>query len=487
MSSTDHNLSVSRTAAAAGLAITLLAGVGPAAMAQEIAAVRIATGLSRPLYVTAPPGDTSRLFIVEQRGSGGVSNRGDIRILNLATGAINPTPFLSVTGLTTASEQGLLGLAFAPDYATSGRFYVHYTGIGPTTFVVRYQVSANPDIADPASAEVLLTVPQPFSNHNGGWIDFGPDGYLYIALGDGGSANDPQGNGQNLSTLLGKMLRIDVSGTGPTYAIPPTNPFAGGGGRPEIWAYGLRNPWRGSFDRLSGDLWIADVGQGDWEEVNFQPAIGAPPYPAINYGWRCYEGNAPFNLAGCAAPSTMQFPVHVYPIRNLPECAVTGGYVYRGSALPAEQGNYFFADYCSAKIWSFRLVGGQVTDFRNRTAELQPKDAPPFIGPISSFGEDGNGELYIVQLMASLAGPANSGSILKIVPGCYANCDDSTTAPILNVEDFSCFINRFAQGSTLAHNQQLIHYANCDRSTTAPVLNVEDFSCFINRFAAGCQ
>jgi glucose/arabinose dehydrogenase len=460
-------------ARAAGCAVLLAAACG-AAQAQSLTSVRVASGLTRPVFVTAPPGDYDRLFIVEQRGSGGVSTRGDIRILDLTTEppTLLPTPFLSVTGLTTASEQGFLGMAFDPEYASTGRFYVHYTASGGTTTVARYQVSANPNIANAASAQVLLTTSQPASNHNGGWIGFGPDGYLYIAIGDGGGSGDTANNSQRVNTLLGKILRIDVSGTG-GYTIPPTNPFAGGGGLPEIWAYGLRNPWRNSFDRVTGDLWIADVGQNRWEEINFQPAIGEPPYAAVNYGWRCYEGNAVFNLtppAGhppCPDPSELIFPVHVYPIQFLPECAVTGGYVYRGSAVPQERGTYFFADYCSAKIWSFRYEGGVVTGFRERTAELAPGGGLS-ITAVSSFGEDARGELYIVSL---------SGNIFKIVPRCWANCDGSTTAPILNIEDFVCFIDMFANGDP---------YANCDESTVPPALNVEDFVCFVSRFAAGC-
>jgi glucose/arabinose dehydrogenase len=455
-----------RSFAAAGIA-ALLAFSGTAAHAQNVGSVRVASGLSRPVFVTHAPGDHSRLFIVEQRGSGGVSTRGDIRILDLASGTILPTPFLSVTGLTTQSEQGLLGMAFAPDYATSGRFFVHYTAAGGTTTIARYTVSANPNVAAPASAQIVLTAAQPASNHNGGWMGFGPDGYLYVALGDGGGSGDPFGNGQSLNTLLGKMLRLDVSGA--TYSIPPTNPFATGGGRPEIWAWGLRNPWRSSFDRLTGDLWIADVGQGSWEEINFQPAIGNPPYNAVNYGWRCYEGNAVFNSTApiCPPSGPVKFPVHVYPIAGQPECAVTGGYVYRGCAIPSERGNYFFGDYCSGKVWSFRLVNGQATELRNRSAELVPPLGS--ITWVSSFGEDAAGELYIVSHLG--------GAVYKMVPKCYANCDGSTVAPVLNVDDFSCFINRYALQDC---------WANCDGSTVEPILNVDDFTCFINAFALGC-
>jgi glucose/arabinose dehydrogenase len=455
----------SRAVAAASIAALVTFG-GAAVQAQNATTVRIASGLTRPIYVTHAPGDASRTFIVEQRGSAGVSTRGDVKILDLATNTILPTPFLSITGLTTQSEQGVLGMAFAPDYATSGRFFMHYTAAGGTTTIARYTVSANPNIANPTPEAIILTVSQPASNHNGGWMDFGPDGYLYVALGDGGGSGDPGLNGQNPNTLLGTILRLDVSG--PTYTSPPSNPFIAGGGRPEVWAWGLRNPWRSSFDRLTGDLWIADVGQNSWEEINFQPAIGNPPYIARNYGWRCFEGNAVFSSTGACPPAgPVQFPVHVYPIASQPECAITGGYVYRGCDLPAERGNYFFADYCSAKIWSFRLVNGVPTNLRNRTAEFTPSTGA--ITWISSFGQDARGELYIVSHLG--------GAIFKMVPRCSANCDDSTVPPVLNVDDFTCFINRFALGDC---------WANCDGSTVEPVLNVDDFTCFINRFALGC-
>jgi glucose/arabinose dehydrogenase len=463
-------LTLRSTLALAALAGAAVLSTAAPLAAQTVRTVPVATGLSRPVFVTHAPGDRSRLFIVEQRGSGGISTRGDIRILDLATNTVLPTPFLSITGLTTASEQGLLSMVFAPDYATSGRFYVNYTTSGGTTTIARYTVSSNPNVANPASIQVLLTIPQFANNHNGGWMGFGPDGYLYIATGDGGGSGDPQNNGQNLNSLLGKMLRLDVSGPG-AYVVPPTNPFATGGGRAEIWAWGLRNPWRSSFDRLTGDLWIADVGQNAWEEVNFQPAIGNPPYTAVNYGWRCFEGNAVFSTASPCPPANHRLPVHVYPIAGQPECAITGGYVYRGCAMPGERGNYFFADYCSAKIWSFRRVNGVVTDLRNRTAELQPApgSSPASITWISSFGEDADGELYVVSHLG--------GAVFKMVPRCWANCDGSTTAPVLNVEDFTCFINRFALNDC---------WANCDGSTVDPILNVEDFTCFINQFALGC-
>jgi glucose/arabinose dehydrogenase len=435
---------------------------------QHAAAVRIASGLSNPVFVTAPPGDFGRLFIVELRGSNGQAPRADIRILNLANNSINATPFLSLDPVGSGEEQGLLGLAFDPAYASNGYFYINYVvSQNQATRVARYRVMpGNPDIADASSATTVIEIPNTFDIHNGGWLGFGPDGYLYIARGDGGSGGDPFNRAQSLDTLLGKVLRINVA-TLP-YTVPPTNPFVGQPPRrPEIWAYGLRNPWRCSFDRQSGDLWIADVGQEQWEEVNFQPASGSPPYTARNYGWRCYEGNAPYNLSGCGGASSYTFPVLAYQhtiVGN--ECAVMGGYVYRGCAIPALRGHYFFADLCAGKIWSFLYAGGQVTQLTDRTAELTPQNGPPPMA-IYSFGEDAAGELYFMGF----------GNLFKMVPRCYANCDASTQTPVLNVLDFNCFLNRFTAGDC---------YTNCDGSTMPPVLNVLDFSCFLNRFSQGC-
>jgi glucose/arabinose dehydrogenase len=452
-----RNRSAAVSAALAGLA----AGVTGAG-AQSVTWVPYVNGLTRPLYVTAPPGDLNRLFIVEQRGSGGVSSQAYIRIFNIATGTLNATPFLAVTGLGVQSEQGLLGLAFDPNYDTNGYFYIDYVanvGNG-VSHVDRYQVSAsNPDVANPASATSVLTVTQPFVNHNGGWVNFGPDGYLYISFGDGGSQGDPNGNGQNTNVLLGKILRINVA-TLP-YTIPSTNPFFGSTTqRPEIWAYGLRNPWRPGFDRQTGDLWIADVGQDTWEEINFQPRPVDPPYPARDYGWHCYEANAAYNLTGCAAQSTMTFPIYAYHHNTDPNCSgsITGGFVYRGCAMPDLRGTYFFADYCQGFVASLRYVNGAVTEYTNRGN----------LSAVMSFGEDALGELYM----------CSGSTVYKIVPRCAVNCDSTTFAPYLNVADFTCYLQRFA-----AHDC----YANCDGSTLDPVLNVADFTCFLQKFAAGCS
>ena len=381
----------------------LVQSVGSARAATPLTTVRVAVGLTRPVFVTAAPGDTARLFIVEQRGSG---NRGRIKIVK--HGVLLARSFLTTDPLSTGFEQGLLGLAFAPDYAVTGRFYINYTRADGTTIVARHTVSADPDSANPVGVQIL-TVAQPFDNHNGGWLGFGPDGYLYVALGDGGSGGDPDDRAQNLNTLLGKLLRLDVSGA--SYAIPPDNPFAGATpGLDEIWAFGLRNPWRPAFDRATGDLVIADVGQGQVEEIDFQPASSNG---GENYGWRCYEGSNFFSesatipcgsclAAGCPKIS----PSYEYD-HTLGRCSATGGYVYRGDSIPDLDGVYFFADYCAGTIYSGRLLGGALTDFRDRTAELAPAGGLD-IGSITSFGEDAGGELYICD---------QEGEVFKIVHG----------------------------------------------------------------------
>jgi glucose/arabinose dehydrogenase len=378
--------------------ISALLGAGSHALAggTPLTTVRVANGLSKPLFAGAPPGDLQRVFIEEQTG----------RIKILKGGAVLSTPFLDIhTKITTAgNEQGLLGLAFHPNYAQNGFFYVNYTRAGDgATVVERYHVSADPDVADPTSAFVIITIAQPFENHNGGMLGFGPnDGYLYMGMGDGGSANDPNNNAQNPAVLLGKMLRIDVDGGSP-YVSPPSNPFFGPGDpRDEIWALGTRNPWRWSFDRLTGDLWIADVGQDAHEEIDFQPASSGG---GENYGWRCMEGFSCTGLTGCTCNGpALTLPIYDYP--HGAECSVTGGYVYRGCAVPDLQGTYFFADYCSAKIWSLRYDGTTITEFTDRTAELDPPGGET-INSVTSFGEDGLGEMYICD---------QGGELFKIVP-----------------------------------------------------------------------
>jgi glucose/arabinose dehydrogenase len=346
----------------------------------------IVSGLDFPLYLSAPPGDLNRLFIVEK---GGV-----IRIVK--NGALLPSPFLDIgTLVSTGSEQGLLGLAFDPGYVSTGRFIVHYTDAAGDTRLSSFQVSGDPDVADPGSEAVILTADQPYDNHNGGQVSFGPDGFLYLGLGDGGSAGDPEGRGQDLSDLLGSILRIDVS-AGAAYTIPPDNPFVGvAGARPEVWSYGLRNPWRFSFDRATGDLYIADVGQGNYEEVDISLAAGGAG-KGVNYGWDRMEGAHCFSSA--CSPSGLALPALEYDHGE--GCSITGGYVYRGSAVPALQGQYFFSDWCRGWVRSFRFSGGSAT-------ELTEWPSLRTGGTIVSFGEDAAGELYVVE---------SGGRISKIVP-----------------------------------------------------------------------
>jgi glucose/arabinose dehydrogenase len=333
---------------------------------------QVATGLQQPVYLTTPPND-SRLFILEQAG----------RIRIVRDGQLLPQPFLDISSrVSSGGERGLLGLAFHPSYGDNGFFYVDYTDNSGDTRVERYTRSANPDIGDPASAVLVLTVDQPFGNHNGGQVLFGPDGMLYIPLGDGGSGGDPQNNAQTLGTLLGKLLRIDVS-SGSPYAIPQDNPFTGqAGARPEIWAYGLRNPWRTSFDRGSSLYFIADVGQNRQEEINAVDRTAG----GLNYGWRIMEGSSCYNASSCDR-NGLTLPVHTYPTSG-GNCAVTGGYVYRGSAIPEITGHYFFSDHCTGGLRSLRAVNGAAEDIREWNVQST--------GNVSSFGEDAGGELYVV-------------------------------------------------------------------------------------------
>ena len=330
----------------------------------------VATGLSAPLYLTAPAND-QRLFVIEQTG----------RVRIISNGALLPQPFLDLRSrVSSGGERGLLSIAFHPQYATNGFFFVNFTDTRGDTRVERFRVSSNPDVADTTST-LILTVAQPFANHNGGHVLFGPDGMFYIAMGDGGSGGDPQGHGQNRNSLLGKMLRIDVNGALP-YVVPPSNPFVGQPNvRPEIWALGLRNPWRVAFDRVGGQLYIADVGQGVREEINAVASSAA----GLNYGWNTMEGSACYVGTNCVR-TALTLPVAEYT--HADGCSVTGGYVYRGAQLPELVGRYFYTDYCSGWLRSFRLVGGQAV-------AAQQWDVPRLNGP-TSFGEDSRGELYVM-------------------------------------------------------------------------------------------
>jgi len=333
-------------------------------------------GRRGPVDLTAPLADP-RLFIVEQTGV--------IRIVE--DGVTRTEPFLDLSdSVSGGGEQGLLGLAFHPRYATTGAFFVNYTDATGATRVVRYDVSGDPDLADPGSGSLVLVVPQPFSNHNGGALRFGPDGKLYIALGDGGSGGDPQGNGQNPNTLLGTLLRIDVDQGNP-YAIPPDNPFVAGGGLPEIWAYGLRNPWRFSFDHVANTLYIGDVGQGTIEEIDAVPLAER----GINFGWNVMEGSTCFGGLVCDN-SGLTTPVVEYDHDD--GCSVTGGYVYRGGMIPELHGTYFYSDWCGGWLRSFRLEGGVATELRTWNV--------PIVERATSFGQDGVGELYMLSGLGSV-------------------------------------------------------------------------------------
>lgn len=380
-------------------AVPAAAGTPPA----DLQFVELASGLSRPVAVRHAGDGSDRVFILEKVGR--------IRIFDLSTNTLLATPFLDITGPVDSggNEQGLLGLAFHPDYATNGHFFVNYTtdpGAGlDRTRIERYTVSADPNVADVGSNMVILEIEQDASNHNGGDIHFGPDGYLYIGMGDGGGAGDTSNNSQNRLELLGKMLRIDIDpasivesaalapelggeicGLVNNYVIPGDNPFAGADGTcDEIWSIGVRNPFRFSFDRGTGDMFIADVGQGALEEIDYQPASSGG---GENWGWRCYEGNSEFNTTGCLPIENYDFPILQYG-HSGGNCSVTGGYRYRGS-IPGFQGTYVYADYCSGTVWfADDDSGSWVSNVWTTSGTLQ-------FG-ITSFGEDEGGELYFTH------------------------------------------------------------------------------------------
>jgi glucose/arabinose dehydrogenase len=336
-------------------------------------AVQVASGLSNPLYLTAPTGD-NRLFVVEQPG----------RVRIIRGGALLAQPFLDITAkVLSGGERGLLSIAFHPRYATNGYLYASYTDLAGDTKIERYTVSAaNADVVDPATAQHVLSVAQPYANHNGGLVLFGPDGMFYVGLGDGGAGGDPHNYGQSTATLLGKLLRLDVDG-GTPYAIPAGNPFIGqAGARAEIWALGLRNPWRFAFDRAAGLLYVADVGQSEWEEVHVASANRA----GVNYGWRVLEGSECYAAATCNSQG-LERPVLEYSHNE--GCSITGGFVYRGARISAIAGHYFYSDYCSGFLRSFRYAGGQAVDRRSWSVGS--------LGSVLSFGEDADGEMYVLS------------------------------------------------------------------------------------------
>jgi len=353
------------------------------APAVKLAAEEVVRGLDAPVYLTAPSGD-SRLFIVEQPG----------RIRIVENGKLLPKPFLDIRSkVGYGGERGLLSVAFHPEYRANGFLFVNYTNKHGDTRIERYSSSAaDKNLADPASAKLILAIDQPYANHNGGHNLFGPDGMLYIGMGDGGSQGDPHGNGQNRNVLLGKLLRINVD-RGDPYVVPSGNPYAKGGGKGEIWATGLRNPWRFAFDRAGGMLYIADVGQDKYEEINVVPISAA----GVNYGWSTMDGPSCFKIPLCVK-SGLQQPAHWYSHEG-GACSIIGGFVYRGRRIPEIQGQYFYSDYCNSWVRSYTYT----SDGTNRSWH-QWLDGG--LGNIVSFGEDAEGELYICS---------SNGRVYKIV------------------------------------------------------------------------
>ncbi|MDH5348361.1 MAG: PQQ-dependent sugar dehydrogenase [Nitrospira sp.] len=347
----------------------------------------ISSNLSSPVFLTAPPGDMNRLFIVEQRGT--------IKILDRTSGTVLST-FLTLTGITSGGERGVLGLAFDPNYTANGRFYVHYTDANGAITVARFLVSStDANVAAQNSEVILVSIPHPtFANHNGGMLAFGPEGCLYAGVGDGGSSGDPNNNAQSLASRLGKILRIDPTTPGAACTSGGVNPFVLTGGNQLVWGYGLRNPWRFAFD--GGNLYIGDVGQAAREEINV--SLGPNAGRGLNYGWRLMEGSACFNPATNCNNGTLTLPILEYPHEN-GACSVTGGYVYRGQTVPAIQGTYFYADFCTGFVRSFRLNNGSALD-RTEWPLLAASS-------ITSFGQDGLGELYILT---------QGGTVSRIVP-----------------------------------------------------------------------
>lgn len=405
---------------------------------------RVATGLSSPTTGTSPEGDFNRFFVTRQ-GSG---TSGTIRVIDLRTNTLQTTPYLTVTNITTGGERGLLGMAFHPRFSENGYFFVHYTDANGNTAIDRYRANApymTSTTADASSATPVFRATQPYSNHNGGWIDFRPgdtEGYLYIALGDGGSGGDPQGYAQNINSVLGKILRIDIDGpdnvpgnaddnglddggNAVNYRIPPSNPFAGPiSGRGEIFATGVRNPWRNSFDRDTGDLWLGDVGQGLEEEISFL-AADAPLSPAPNFGWRCYEGKRAYNTSGCLPQSSYIGPI--FSNGRNGGCSITGGFVYRGSLIPSLQGYYLFGDYCAGFVYALRaedaLSGGLITPMPIRLDLRLESNSGFSINNIISFGQDADGEVYILDAGGAIYRIIDSA---RVVVDCNGNGIDDT-------------------------------------------------------------
>jgi glucose/arabinose dehydrogenase len=487
--------SLSILVAAAGLSAAAVAQPTPGDITIDLQPA--AVGLVCPILGVPCPDNSGRLFIVDQTG----------KILILQNGVVLPTPFLDLAATGDLAplnaqydEKGLLGLAFHPNYATNGRFFVRYSKqrVGDPSepcfsdprgcheeILAEYHVSTNPNIANPTGS-ILFRVNKPEFNHNSGEVDFGPDGYLYFTLGDGGGANDdlnlpslphgPIGNAQNTNVFLGKVHRIDVNGAAP-YTIPPTNPFAISGGRPEIWAYGLRNPFRFSFDNGPGGdnrMWLTDVGQDETEELNIGQ-IGA------NYGWAVMEGPHCFDPFHTTTPpptcnnAGMTMPIASYEHAD-GGIAIIGGFVYRGTAVPQLRGMYVFGDFTrsfAAPLGTLYYIDPAApSQIRILNIGQEHRSLGLFL---KGFGRDQDGEIYVMG--SGALGPTGTrGEVMRII-ACYANCDNSAGTPSLNANDFQCFMNKFANGDPAA---------NCDLSVTPPILNVNDFQCFLNKFAAQC-
>ena len=354
----------------------------------------ISSGLSSPVDLVNAGDGSNRVFVVQQGGT--------IRVYDQQFAFLGN--FLTVSGISSGGERGLLSLAFSPSYSSNGFFYVYYTNTNGDVEIARYHISADPNIADPASKVILITIPHPVnSNHNGGKLNFGNDGYLYFATGDGGSGGDPPNNAQNGNVLLGKMLRIAVNNslTAPFYTIPADNPFVNDPNvKDEIWAMGLRNPFRWSFDRQTHDMWIGDVGQDAWEEIDYRAAGSTG---GVNYGWRCYEGNVAYNTTGCGSLTTYISPVYVYPNPASGSSAVTGGVVYRGSLYPALQGYYMAADVYSANVYLVKPTGSNGWTITSQSG---------LPGTLVCFGETENGEVYAVSLRGGAVYRVSTNSVL---------------------------------------------------------------------------
>jgi glucose/arabinose dehydrogenase len=429
------------------MAVTSPVGAVGKAAWPTIKLTLISDDFSQPLQLLHAGDGSGRLFVVERAGY--------VRIVK--NGALLTTPFLDIHDRvnSTCGECGLLSIAFPPDFETSGWFVVSYSAknnpvhptdpnepdpsVGNDTVLARFRVTGNPDVADPSSEQPILLVNQPYANHNGGLAKFGPDGKLYFGLGDGGSGGDPLGAGQRLNTLLGKLLRIAVGPTG-TYTVPSDNPFVGvSGARPEIWAYGLRNPWRWSFDRTIGDLWIGDVGQGLWEEVDFAPSTSTG---GENYGWNRLEGTHCYEPPTCTSAGTV-LPVHEYPHGNLTGRSVTGGYVYRGPQTGL-QGIYFFSDISGGRIWGLR-PSGSVWEWAQFLETGRG---------ISSFGEDEAGQLYVTSYYdgallrideapppptstpTTTPTPTHTGTPINLTPSATPTVTSAATPPATPSGDF---------------------------------------------------